>query len=56
MSLAIYREMQADLWYEEPEPDERPAPDAIVVSELSSSRSNGNGTHPKVTTAVSGAV
>ncbi len=54
--LAVHREMQADLWYEEPEPDERPEPDAIVVSDLSSSRRNGNGTYPKVTAAVSGAV
>lgn len=54
--LTVHREMQADLWYEEPEPDERPEPDTMVVSELSSSRRNGNGTYPKVTAAVSGAV
>jgi len=54
--LAVHREMQADLWYEEPEPDERPESDAMVVSELSPSRRNGNGTYPKVTAAVSGAV
>jgi len=54
--LAVHREMQADLWYEEPEPDERPAPDTMVVSELSTLRRNGNGTYPKVTAAVSGAV
>jgi len=54
--LAVHREMQADLWYEEPEPSERPEPDAIVVSELSSLRRNGNDTTPNVTAAVSGTV
>ena len=54
--LAVYHEMKADLWYEEPEPDERPEPDTMVASDLSSLRRNGNGTYPKVTAAVSGAV
>lgn len=54
--LAVYREMQADLWYEEPEPDERPTPDAMVVSDFSPLRRNGNGAYPKVTAVVSGAV
>ena len=34
--LAVYREMQADRWYEEPESDERTEPHAVVLGELSS--------------------
>jgi hypothetical protein len=52
--LAVYREMQADRWFEEPETDERPEPDTIVVSEFSSLSKNGNSTPPKATAAVSG--
>ena len=54
--LAVHREMQADLWYEEPEPDERPEAEPTVVNELPALRYNGNGTYPKVTAAASGAV
>jgi hypothetical protein len=54
--LAVYREMQADLWYFEPELDEHPATSTLELTELSSKRINGNGTFPKVTAAVSGAV
>ncbi len=54
--LAVHREMQADLWYGEPESCERPSPDTMVVSEFSSLRRNSNGIHPKVTAAASGAV
>ena len=53
---AVYREMQADLWYEEPEPEERSEPDAVVISDLSSLRRNGNGSYPKAFAAASGAV
>jgi hypothetical protein len=52
--LAVYREMQADLWFAEPEPDEQPSTSILEVAELSSKRINGNGTYPKVTAAVSG--
>jgi len=52
--LAVYREMQADLWFAEPEPDEQPSTSILEMAELSSKRINGNGALPKVTAAVSG--
>jgi hypothetical protein len=56
--LAVYREMQADLWYAEPEETERPANHAPLdlLDELSSPCRNGNGAVPKVVAAASGAV
>ena len=50
--LAVYREMQADLWYEEPEPEPQLEQPAMIVNDLSSPRRNG--TYPKVSAAVSG--
>ncbi len=47
----VYREMQADLWYIEPEPDEHPATGTLELAELSSKHMNGNGAHPKVNAA-----
>jgi hypothetical protein len=52
--LAVYREMQADLWFSEPEPDEQPATSPLEFAELSSRRINGNGARPKVAAAVRG--
>ncbi|HMN11591.1 MAG TPA: hypothetical protein PKD55_04620 [Bellilinea sp.] len=46
----VYREMEADLWYEEPQHDDE-LPAALIGDPL---RRNGNGTHPKVIAAVSG--
>jgi len=55
--VAVYQEMQADRWYAEPElSSEQPVTSILEVAELSSKRINGNGTFPKVTAAVSGAV
>lgn len=50
---AVYRETQADLWYEDPQCDDEP-PTALNGDPI---RRNGNGTHPKVSAATaSGAV
>ena len=56
--LAVYREMQADLWFAEPEETERPANHAVLdlVDDLSSPRRNGSSAVPKVIAAASGAV
>lgn len=54
--LAVYREMQADRWYAEPDPSEPSSTSVLDLTELSSKHVNGNGTRPKVTAAVSGAV
>ena len=56
--LAVYREMQADLWYAEPEETERSANHAMLdlPDELSSPRRNGNSAVPKAIAAASGAV
>lgn len=54
--LAVYQEMQADRWYTEPDSSEHPVTSALEMTELSSKRINGNGTFPKVTAAMSGAV
>ena len=56
MSLAIYREMKADLWYEDPELDEQSERTMLSISELSPRRRNGSDARPKVIAAVSGAV
>ncbi|MGB4678259.1 MAG: hypothetical protein WBH90_16195 [Aggregatilineales bacterium] len=47
--LAVTREMQADLWYERPEPDEETPRRAIMATDLN--RHNGNGIRPKVSAA-----
>lgn len=47
--LAVTREMQADLWYERPEPDEEIPGRAIMTTGLN--RHNGNGILPKVSVA-----
>ena len=52
--LAVYREMQADQWYAEPEPDERPEAVDAEVGELLLGRFNG--TAPKALAAASGTV
>ena len=56
--LAVYREIQADLWYVEPEETERPATHVALdhLDDLSSPRRNGSGAVPKVIAAASGAV
>jgi formamidopyrimidine-DNA glycosylase len=54
--LAVHRGMQADLWLEDPQPNEQTEHSAMSISELSSSRRNGNGSHPKMGAATSGAV
>ena len=55
---AVYREMQADLWYAEPEETERPVNHAALdlLDDLSSLRRNGSSAVPKVISAASGAV
>ena len=51
----VQREMQADLWYEEPESDEELPMGAIITTDLN--RRNGSGIFPKVIAAIgSGAV
>jgi hypothetical protein len=54
----MYREMQADLWYAEPEETERSENHATLdlLDELSSPRRNGSSVDPKVIAAASGAV
>ena len=56
--LAVYREMQADLWYAEPEETERPANRATLdhLDDMSSPRRNGSSAIPKAITATSSAV
>jgi hypothetical protein len=56
--FVIHREMQADLWYAEPEATERPANNSTLdlLDELSLPRHNGNGAVPKAIAAASGAV
>jgi hypothetical protein len=52
--LAVRREMQADQWYAEPDPDDQPeSVDSEVTDQFVARR---NGTVPKVIAAVSGAV
>jgi hypothetical protein len=55
---AVYREMQADLWFAEPEETERPANHAALdhLDDLSSPRRNGSSAVPKAIAAASGAV
>ncbi len=53
---AVYREMKADLWYEDPDPDEQPERTMLSISKLSPLRQNGGDARPKVIAAVSGAV
>lgn len=53
---AVYREMQADLWFAEPEETEQPSHSELASDEVSSPRSNGNGMVPKAIAAASGAV
>jgi hypothetical protein len=56
MSLAMYREMQADQWYEGPSPTEEMPGHALDIT-TDSNRRNGNGLLPKVSAAFgSGAV
>jgi hypothetical protein len=51
MSLAMYRETQADLWYEAPDLIEETA--AVVRNiAIALIRRNGNGIHPKVDAAI----
>ena len=56
--LAVYREMQADLWYTEPEETEQSANHAALdlLDDLSLPRRNGNSAVPKAIAAASGAV
>jgi hypothetical protein len=54
--LAVYREMQADLWFAEPEPSELAITNTLMLNDVPSVRQNGNGTHPKVVAAASGTV
>jgi hypothetical protein len=53
--LAVYRETQADLWYEKPEVDEE-IPVRVMDTVIDFSKRNGNGIFPKATAAASGAV
>ncbi|HML20950.1 MAG TPA: hypothetical protein PKD09_04835, partial [Aggregatilinea sp.] len=53
---AVYRETQADLWYEGPRPTQDMPVHALDIAADSNKR-NGNGIHPKVSAAIgSGAV
>lgn len=56
--VAVYWEMQADLWFNEPEETERSANHAALdlLDDLSSPRRNGSSAVPKVIAAASGAV
>jgi hypothetical protein len=56
--MAVYREIQADLWYVEPEETERPATHVALdhLDDLSSPRRNGSSAVPKVIAVASGAV
>lgn len=54
--LAVHREMQADLWYTEPESTEMIISSALALNDVSSSRRNGDHAVPKASAAVSGAV
>ena len=54
--LAVHREMQADLWYTEPESTDVIITSALTLNDLSSSRRNGDHAVPKASAAVSGAV
>jgi hypothetical protein len=56
--FVMYREMQADLWFSEPEETERPASHAAfdLLDDLSSPRRKGSSAVPKVIAAASGAV
>jgi hypothetical protein len=53
---AVYREMKADLWYEDPALDEQAERTMLSISELSPLRRNGGDVRPKVIAAVGGAV
>jgi hypothetical protein len=52
--LVVFREMQADAWYVEPEPTDLTLANPLTLSGVSTLHRNGNGTHPKATAAVSG--
>jgi hypothetical protein len=52
--LAVYREMQADLWYEVPEQDEETPP--VELIDIDPIRRKGHSAFPKATAAASGAV
>jgi hypothetical protein len=56
MSWAMDREMQADLWYAEPESTEITISSTLALNEVSSLRRNGDRGAPKVPAAVGGAV
>jgi hypothetical protein len=49
--LAVHREMRADMWYQNAEPDDRSSLSFSHVVEAITANSNGNGNHPKVSTA-----
>jgi hypothetical protein len=49
--LAVGREMRADMWYQNADPDSGLAPSFSHAVEAITANSNGNGTHPKVSTA-----
>jgi hypothetical protein len=51
MSLAMMREMQADLWYQDTEQESEVARPFITVVEAITASSNRNGNRPKVSTA-----
>ncbi len=55
MSLAMHREMQADVWYVEPGPNELPIANTLALKNISL-RHNGNGSVPKATATVGGTV
>jgi hypothetical protein len=55
--LAVYREMQSDLWYAEPGETQRPADNTLdLLDDLPSPRRNSSSTVLKAIAAASGAV
>jgi hypothetical protein len=49
--LAVGREMRADIWYQNAEPDSGSSPSFSHAVEAITASSNGNGNHPKVSAA-----
>ncbi|HMN12331.1 MAG TPA: hypothetical protein PKD55_08420 [Bellilinea sp.] len=50
--VAVRREMSADIWYQNVEPENGSPLSFSHAVEAITARSNGNGNHPKVSTAV----
>lgn len=50
--LAVYREMRADVWYQDAEPENGVAQTFSPAVEAISASSNGNGNYPKASASV----